>query len=384
MALRLEQTEFLIIGAGPYGLAAAAYAKSLGVDVTVVGRTLDFWKSNMPRGMFLRSGPDWHLDAREAATFEAYLHRRGLTPAEIKPIPLDTFLDYAKWFMAEYAISPRNTHIDHLTRSDGEYVASLDDGSRLRARKVLLGLGFAFFKHCPEEVTRKLPPGSFTHTCDAVDFDQYHGMRVLIVGGRQSAFEWAALIREQGAEEVHVVYRHPTPTFTQPDWSWVKPMVWQTLQDHAWWRKLAPGGKERIQGAFWKAGRLILEEWLAARVHQPNIYRHEMTCIDSAGAQGDSTYEIRLSDNSKCNVHHIILATGYQPAMDNVAFLDRATILDRLSTIDGFPALDPEFQTSVPGLYISGLAATRDFGPFFGFNVGCPVAAKIIGDAVMA
>ncbi|HEX5412960.1 MAG TPA: NAD(P)-binding domain-containing protein [Terriglobia bacterium] len=378
----MERTEFLVIGAGPYGLAAAAYARSLGIGVTIIGKTLDFWTTNMPRGMFLRSGPDWHLDAREVATFEAYVNRRGLTPAETKPVALATFLDYARWFMGEHGVVPRRAHVIHLTRSDGEYIASLDDGSRLRARKILLGLGFAFFKHCPQELTRKLPPGSFTHTCEAVDFDRYRSKRILIVGGRQSAFEWAALIRERGAEEVHVVYRHATPAFAQPDWSWVKPMAWRTLHDHAWWRKLAPGEQERIQKAFWMTGRLVLEEWLAARVHQPNIHRHEMACIDSACAQGDSTYGIRLSDNSRCNVHHIILATGYLPAMGNVAFLDRATILDRLATLDGFPALDPEFQTNLPGLYISGLAATRDFGPFFGFTVGCPIAAKIIGEAV--
>jgi cation diffusion facilitator CzcD-associated flavoprotein CzcO len=378
----VERTEFLVIGAGPYGLATAAYAKSLGVDVAVVGKTLDFWKSNMPRGMFLRSGPDWHLDAREVATFEAYVKLRGLPPAETRPVPLDTFLDYASWFMGQYNLMPRNAHVTHLTGSDGEYVATLDDGSRLGARKVLLGLGFAFFKHCPADVIRRIPPGSYTHTCDTVDFDQYRGKRVLIVGGRQSAFEWAALIREHGAGEIHVVYRHATPRFTEPDWSWVQPMARRTLQDHAWWRKLAAEEQERIQKDFWMAGRLVLEQWLATRVHQPNIHRHEKTCIESAGTQGDGTYDVRLSDNSKCNVHHILLATGYLPAMDNVAFLDRATILDQLETAEGFPALNPEFQTSLPNLYVTGLAATRDFGPFFGFTVGCPIAAKIVGDAV--
>lgn len=378
----MERTEFLVIGAGPYGLATAAYAKTLGIDVTIVGKTLDFWKANMPRGMFLRSGPDWQLDARDMATFEAYMNLCGLKPEATRPVPLNTFLDYASWFMGQYNLIPRSAHVTHLVRSGSKYVATLDDGSRLGATKVLLGLGFAFFKNYPRDIIQKLPPGSYCHTCDTVDFDQYRGKRVLIVGGRQSAFEWAALIREHDAEEIHVVYRHATPRFTQPDWSWVQPMARRTLQDHAWWRKLAPEEQERIQKDFWMAGRLVLEEWLAARVHQPNIHRHEKTVMKSVSARDDGTYDVQLSDSSKCNAHRIILATGYAPAMGNVAFLDRPTILDRLATVDGFPALDPEFQTSLPSLYVTGLAATRDFGPFFGFTVGCPVAAKIVGDAV--
>jgi hypothetical protein len=68
--------------------------------------------------------------------------------------------------------------------------------------------------------------------------------------------------------------------------------------------------------------------------------------------------------------------------MHHVSFLDRTTILDVLATNEGFPALDCEFQTNLPNLYVTGLAATRDFGPFFGFTVACPVASYIIGKAV--
>src|SRR5207248_7875299 len=71
------------------------------IETHVVGKTLDFWKTNVPRGMFLRSGPDWHIDALDVATFEAYGKMRGLTPAQVKPVPRDTFLDYASWFMGD-------------------------------------------------------------------------------------------------------------------------------------------------------------------------------------------------------------------------------------------------------------------------------------------
>jgi cation diffusion facilitator CzcD-associated flavoprotein CzcO len=72
--MQVERNQLLIIGAGPYGIATAAYAKCLGLPVTIVGKTLDFWKTNMPRGMFLRSVPDWQIDARGVATFEAYVN----------------------------------------------------------------------------------------------------------------------------------------------------------------------------------------------------------------------------------------------------------------------------------------------------------------------
>ena len=378
------KTNFLIVGAGPYALATAAYAQSLGVETTIVGKTLDFWKTHMPRGMFLRSGPDWHLDARDVHTFEAFVKLRGYTRAEIKPVPLDAFLDYASWFMGQYDVRPHNAHVMQLTRANGAYHASLDDGAEIFADKVLVAPGFTYFKNYPQDVISKLPHDSYTHTCDTVDFEFYRGKRVMIIGGRQSAFEWAALLREHGAQEIFMTHRHETPCFTEPDWSWVQPMARRALTEHAWWRNLTHEEQEKIRLDFWSAGRLILEQWLDARVHQPNIHIHAKTNIIGANARDDKTIDVALDDGEQCNVHHIILATGYKPEMKHVAFLDRATILDAMQTIEGFPALDAEFQTTLPNLYITGLAATRDFGPFFGFTVACPVAAKIIGDAVAA
>ncbi len=42
-----------IIGAGPYGLAAARRLR--GLDVRVFGRPMSFWRDHMPKGMKLRS-----------------------------------------------------------------------------------------------------------------------------------------------------------------------------------------------------------------------------------------------------------------------------------------------------------------------------------------
>ena len=67
-------------------------------------------------------------------------------------------------------------------------------------------------------------------------------------------------------------------------------------------------------------------------------------------------------------VDHVVLATGYKPDLANVPYL--RPLLDRIETADGFPVLDEHFQTSVPGLFMPGFVATRDFGPSSGSSAG--------------
>src|SRR5262245_3921862 len=71
--LMTTTTSLLVIGAGPYALSTAAFARQHGIDTVVLGRPMGFWREHMPAGMYLRSGPDWHLDAAATHTLEAYL-----------------------------------------------------------------------------------------------------------------------------------------------------------------------------------------------------------------------------------------------------------------------------------------------------------------------
>jgi cation diffusion facilitator CzcD-associated flavoprotein CzcO len=91
-----RQTNLLIIGAGPFGLAMAAYAQSLNIDCLILGKPMDFWKSNMPEGLLLRSACDWHLDPLDVHTIENYLQSQSLTPAQVEPLSRDFYLNYTK------------------------------------------------------------------------------------------------------------------------------------------------------------------------------------------------------------------------------------------------------------------------------------------------
>ena len=75
-----QATDLLIIGAGPYGLAMAAYARHLGINHVVVGKPMDFWKVNMPAGMYLRTGSDVQIAPLESTPLRSSWRSKGCRP----------------------------------------------------------------------------------------------------------------------------------------------------------------------------------------------------------------------------------------------------------------------------------------------------------------
>jgi cation diffusion facilitator CzcD-associated flavoprotein CzcO len=70
----VQDTNLTVIGAGPYGLSAAAFLRVAGIETRVFGDPMAFWKNRMPAGMFLRS--NWkasHIaDPDKKTTLDAY------------------------------------------------------------------------------------------------------------------------------------------------------------------------------------------------------------------------------------------------------------------------------------------------------------------------
>ncbi len=371
----MNQVQLLVIGAGPYALSIAALARESGIGSMVLGRPMGFWRDNMPEGMFLRSGPDWHLDGAAVHTLEAYLEDQGIRPGEVDPVPIGVFLDYAAWFKRAKGIEVREEFVDTLVKANGRFEATLRSGERIRADAVVAAPGIRHYASVPVWAS-SLPPGLAAHTCDLVRFDDMAGARVLIIGGRQSAYEWAALIREHGAARIDIVHRHDIPRFERVSWKFVDAHVEQTIAVRGYWRNLPKSGQDAVARRFWEVGRLTLEYWLTPRLAWDGIHRWPGTEVVEVTPAGDDELRVLLSNGTGLAVDRVVFGSGYRAELTKVPYL--AGVLKHVKVSNGFPVLDEAFQTSLDGLYVTGFSATQDFGPFFGFVKGSPAAATLI------
>jgi cation diffusion facilitator CzcD-associated flavoprotein CzcO len=370
----MDRTSLLVIGAGPYGLSIAALARERGIDTTVLGHPMGFWNEHMPAGMFLRSGSDWHLDASGVHTLEAYLEVRGIDATDVDPIPLSLFVDYADWFRHTKGVEVREDLVRDVTRPNGRFEAILESGAVIEADTVVAAPGISSFTSLPPW-SERITQDRGAHTCDLVRFDDLSGARVLIVGGRQSAYEWAALIGERGAERIDVVHRHDVPRFGKVSWKFVDEYIDETLRTRGWWRRLPQEERDTIERKFWKVGRLTLEWWLTPRLARDSIHSWPGTEVVGIDQQTAA-----LSNGERLPVDRVVFATGYKADLARVPYLRSM----KIEVADGFPLLNESFQTSVPGLYVTGFAAIRDFGPFFGFVKGAAAAASLVCAGVTA
>ena len=304
--------------------------------------------------------------------------------ADVEPLALAFYLSYAEWFVKQKGIEVLPAWVQQLNyvhNTPPFFEAVLQDGKILTARNVVLALGFRYFKNVPEVYSALFPPGRFAHTCDLVNFTPLKGKRVLIVGGRQSAFEWAALTHEQGAEAVYLSYRHSTPAFQPADWSWVNPIMEEIVTNPAWFRRKTAEEKEQVNRRMWAEGRLKLEPWLAERITKDTIKLFPQSQVTACKESPNGELEVSLN-GSTLAVDQIVLATGYKVKVEQIPLLANGNLLAQLETQNGFPLLDEHFQSNIPGLFFTSMCATQDFGPFFAFTAAVRTSARLIGSAL--
>jgi len=141
-----------------------------------------------------------------------------------------------------------------------------------------------------------------------------------------------------------------------------------------------PFGLSVAAQALWAEGRLKVEPWLESRLNHERVKVWPQTQVESCS----ENLEVTLTNGETFTVDEIVLATGYKVDITRLPYLAAGNLLTRIETRNNFAVLDAHFETSVPGLFITSLAATQDFGPFFGFTISVRTSARLICERLIA
>ncbi|WP_371660382.1 FAD-dependent oxidoreductase [Streptomyces sp. NBC_00280] len=423
-----------VIGAGPFGLSTAAHLRARGIPVRVFGEPMVSWRDHMPAGMLLKSTPvASNIDAPQrghtlADYCDAVGARRLVTDEDI--IPVETFIAYGEWFQQRLVPELERVRVVSVDRrhkgtgSGGGFELKLDSGELFTARAVVVATGLSGFAHLPPELAGAVPDGPsptgpVSHSSQHHDLSRFAGRELIVVGAGQSALETAALAAEAGAR-VRVVSRGSgrvafgAPPWQQPRLRPESPFgnawsLWAlTYYPHpyrylpaqarhylvrrvlgplgAWWLRDRFEGKVQVSevARIVRAGVAGVAEGTAApRVAGAQREKGANGAMEANGsgsgvgfAGGRPVLTVReLGGRTReLSADHVIAATGYRVDIAAMDFLGHE-LRTELAVSRGTPRLGTGYESSVPGLYFTGLPAAASYGPVMRFVCGTEFAS---------
>ena len=372
-----------IIGAGPYGLSAAAHLKAKGLGVCVFGEPMEFWADKMPSGMLLRSPrvASNISDPQLTMTLDKYEAASGLEPRA--PLPLVTFVDYGRWFQRQIKSDLVRNPVAQVRRESSQFRLVLENGESVSSRRAVVAAGIGSFQRKPA-VFADLPPMQASHCYQGRKIADFTGRRVAVIGAGQSALESAALLHEAGSD-VEIIA-------TIPNLRWIGKHTWlhhlgpvsQLLYSK---HDVGPAGISRLVATpkivysfplgirdkiRTRAVRPAGSKWLPPRLTSVKISTGRT--VRAAQSVGEEV-RLVLDDGSERRVDHVLLGTGYDVDIARYNFLSSGLVTE-MRRLDGYPSLRSGFRSSVPGLHFIGATAARSFGPLLYFVAGTEFASR--------
>jgi thioredoxin reductase len=374
-----------VVGAGPHGLATAAFLSRAGVAVHTFGETMGFWRRHMPRGMLLRGRRrSSHLpDPERRLSIEAFEASTGRRLTE--PIRVEDFIAYGDWYQRRTVPEVDPRRVVRLDRSNGGFSLSVAGGESVQVARVVVATGLEGFGRRPPPFT-DLPRQLASHSADHLDLERLGGGSVAVIGGGQSALESAALLAEAGAR-VEVLSRALTvrwlreyrPRSLRAN---VRRVVIPPTDLGGWgsgWAAAAPDLLRRMpEGGQAEVYKRVMvpagAAWLRPRLAEVPISVGRSVV---AATRLDGGVRLALDDGSERHVDHVLLGTGYEVDLSAYRFIS-PEVLSEVELVDGYPALGEGYESSVPGLHFVGAPAARSYGPLMNFIVGSWHAAPAV------
>jgi FAD-dependent urate hydroxylase len=371
-----------IVGAGPYGLASAAYLQAAGIETRVFGEPMSFWERQMPAGMCLRSnlGASHIADPKGYLNLEEYCRQTGAQLS--KPIPLSLFVNYGRWFQQKAVPNAENRDVLSIDVAPSGFRVRLRDGEEFTSRRVVVAAGISSFAKRPEEFSQ-VSSDLASHSSEHNDLTKFKGKRVVVIGSGQSALESAVLLQEAGAQVEVIARRHALNWVGRHPGLHHMGFLSKFLYSK---RDVGPAGISRLVAmphlfrrfprtfqnrTAYRAIRPAVAGWLQPRMdHLPITLGRKVTLASAA----NSSLRLKLDDGSDRLVDHALLATGFRVDVSRYSFLSPALRND-IRTAEGYPILKRGLESSVPGLHFIGKPAAWSFGPILGFVSGAEFAS---------
>ena len=389
-SLSTPATAVTIVGAGPYGLSAAAHLTPSGLKTRIFGTPMQSWKNNMPQGMKLKSEgfASSLYDPEDKFPLRVYCRENNIPYADVGlPIPLELFVDYGIEFQKRLVPHLEQTDIASIKRIPNGFELQTVSGETFQTRKVVIAAGITHFEWTPPTLAA-LPAEYISHTFHHKDLSKFKGRKVAVIGAGASAVDVAALLRSAGAE-VHIVARRSKIAFhgqgIEPRSLLDQIKVPRSCLGVGWRSRLcddfpllfhALPQKLRFRATARHLGPA--PGWFVRDQVVGYIPMHLSAQIQTAtieNGQVHLTFTVPNAPPETLIVDHIIAGTGFRPALSRLQLLDEH-LRRAIKTVDDTPVLSRNFESSVPGLYFIGLASSNSFGPLMRFACGSEFTAK--------
>lgn len=389
-SVSLHFDDVAIIGAGPYGLSIAAHLRKRNIAFRIFGTPMASWRFHMAKGTFLKSdGFASNLyDPDATFTLADYCREYGVPYANVgNPVPIETFAAYGLQFQERFVPELEQTDITSVRKIPEGFELSTQGGETLRARRVIVAAGITHFSYVPP-LFAHLSEDRLTHSSQHKDVSSFRNRTVAVLGAGASAIDLAGLLHEAGAE-VQLIARRDAVAFHDPP---IEPRAlrqrilnprsglglgWRSrlctdvpLVFHALPLKLRMRAVQRHLGPA--------PGWFAKSKVVDKVTMHLGTRMQEV-TETQGGVRLRFKDidaaDRELYVDHVIAATGYKVKLSRVHFLEEG-LRQQLSGVEDTPVLSRNFESTVPGLYMVGLASSNSFGPLTRFAYGANFTAK--------
>jgi thioredoxin reductase len=380
-----EAIDVAIIGAGPYGLSIAAHLSARKVAFRIFGTPMSSWRHHMAAGTFLKSFgfASCLYDPNSTFTFAHYCQERGIPYDEVvTPVALENFTAYGMEFQRRFVPNLEETDITSLRRLPEGFVLTTQTGETVLARRVIVAVGITHFGYVPP-IFANLPEEFVSHSSQHTHVDQFKGRTVAVIGAGASAADIAGLLHDAGAQ-THLIARGHTVHFHEPPGVEPRPLSERILRPRS---GLGQGWRSRLCSDFPLAfhalpAKLRLRLLQTINGPAPGWFAKDKVVGRVTIHLDTDTKQINVADNrlklhlkqsdgteKDLIVDHVIAATGYKVRLKRLDFID-SDLRNQMEKVEDAPVLSTNFESSIPGLYVVGLASAASFGPLCRFAFG--------------